>query len=144
RTSTKPRPWYGLRPPFVDRRVRTTSLPARMPPIVPALLWLATQGSCQASSEPWESADHASGELSGAHSSSVPAPEGPQRASAPAGPHAHCTGEEAPDPRDAMLSGEPETWIGSNGDIDLVLPAAVRAWMTERKWQASHDAWHNI
>ena len=32
----------------------------------------------------------------------------------------------------------------SKGEIDLSVPKAVLAWMGERVWEPSHDAWHNV
>lgn len=56
----------------------------------------------------------------------------------------YCLSAEPPDPRDKMLSGQPEPWLASTGEIDLVLPKPVLDWMDERIWKPSHDAWHNI
>jgi hypothetical protein len=56
----------------------------------------------------------------------------------------HCvTGQDA-DPADAQLTGNPDQWKASNGDIDLVVPKAVLTWMNDRVWEQSHDAWHNV
>ena len=59
--------------------------------------------------------------------------------------HDACTGGELVDPRDAQLTDIPDQWKSpSNGAIDLVVPKAVLAWMSERVWEPSHDAWHNV
>ena len=58
--------------------------------------------------------------------------------------HDHCVNGELADARDGALTGEPDEWRASNGDIDLVLPKGVLDWMGERVWEESHDAWHNI
>jgi hypothetical protein len=60
--------------------------------------------------------------------------------------HDHCVDGEMPDARDALLStpSAPDHFTASNGDIDLPLPGPVLAWMDERVWKPSHDAWHNI
>ncbi|HEY5962191.1 MAG TPA: hypothetical protein VIV60_36795, partial [Polyangiaceae bacterium] len=58
--------------------------------------------------------------------------------------HDHCVDGEDADPRDAQLPSKPDRWTSSAGAIDLVEPQAVLDWMTERIWQPSHDAWHNI
>ena len=54
-----------------------------------------------------------------------------------------CGSAEPADPRDALLSGEPDALSYGDG-VDLVLPEQVLAWMRERRWQPSHDGWHNI
>jgi hypothetical protein len=56
--------------------------------------------------------------------------------------HDHCLDGEPADARDKLLTGKPDQWKGSA--IDLVLPAKVLEWMTERVWDQSHDAWHNV
>lgn len=43
-----------------------------------------------------------------------------------------------------MTTTTPDQWKASNGDIDLVLPKTVLAWMKSRVWEQSHDAWHNV
>jgi len=60
--------------------------------------------------------------------------------------HDHCLYGEPADPRDALLAtpSTPDIFTASNGDIDLPLPKQVLAWMDQRIWKASHDAWHNI
>ncbi|MET0343744.1 MAG: hypothetical protein ABW252_22210 [Polyangiales bacterium] len=58
--------------------------------------------------------------------------------------HDHCAHGESPDPRDAVLTGEPEVWRGPSGQIDLLMPKEVLAWMGERWWEPAHDAWHNV
>jgi len=58
--------------------------------------------------------------------------------------HDHCVDGELAEARDALLDGKPEQWKGSDGAIDLVLPKPVLAWMSERVWTQSHDAWHNV
>jgi hypothetical protein len=56
----------------------------------------------------------------------------------------HCIYGYDADARDPQIPGNFDEWKASNGDIDLVVPKAVVDWMTERLWQKSHDAWHNI
>lgn len=56
----------------------------------------------------------------------------------------HCRFGDAPDPRDAMLTGEPERFMTSGGQTDLLMPQEIRQWMTERGMQRSHDDWHLI
>ncbi|MGE5785180.1 MAG: hypothetical protein ACM3ZE_11345 [Myxococcales bacterium] len=56
----------------------------------------------------------------------------------------HCTDGELADARDVLLSSKPARWTSTTGEIDLVLPQPVLDWMTERRWQPSHDAWHNV
>jgi hypothetical protein len=59
--------------------------------------------------------------------------------------HDHCLEGEPADVRDAQLTGMPDQWKSpSNGAIDLVVPKIVLDWMTERIWEPSHDAWHNV
>ena len=58
--------------------------------------------------------------------------------------HRFCEEGFDPDPRDALITSQPDHWIDRAGNVDLVLPAPVLAWMTEGVWQQSHDAWHNI
>lgn len=58
--------------------------------------------------------------------------------------HDHCVGGELVDPGSAQLTGKPDQWKASNGDIDLVVPKAVLTWMHDRVWEQSHDAWHNV
>jgi hypothetical protein len=58
--------------------------------------------------------------------------------------HDHCVEGEPADVRDAQLTGMPDQWKSSSGAIDLVVPKAVLEWMTERIWEPSHDAWHNV
>jgi hypothetical protein len=55
----------------------------------------------------------------------------------------NCGAAQPPDPRDALLTGEPDALAYEDG-VDLVLPEQVRDWMAERRWQPSHDGWHNI
>ena len=55
----------------------------------------------------------------------------------------NCGGSEPADARDALLSGKPDALSYGDG-VDLVLPQQVLDWMTERRWQPSHDGWHNI
>jgi len=59
-------------------------------------------------------------------------------------PGDHCLVGYTPAATDAQLTGEPDEFVASNGDVDLVLPAPVLAWMDERVWKQSHDAWHNV
>jgi hypothetical protein len=56
----------------------------------------------------------------------------------------HCMDGEPVDPSDALLTGMPDQWKAANGDIDLVVPKPVLAWMGDRLWEVSHDAWHNV
>jgi len=56
----------------------------------------------------------------------------------------HCVDGFTADPSDAQLTGMPDEWKATNGDIDLVLPAQVLKWMDDRVWKQSHDAWHNV
>ena len=57
----------------------------------------------------------------------------------------HCAAGEQPDARAAQLVDLPAEWRSPrNGAIDLALPQDVLAWMGERVWEASHDAWHNV
>jgi hypothetical protein len=75
---------------------------------------------------------------------------GAQQAGAQAGAgagddsHDHCVSGEPADASDALLTGAPDDWKASNGDIDLVLPKEVLDWMHTRSWEPSHDAWHNV
>ena len=55
----------------------------------------------------------------------------------------NCDRTEPTDPRDAALTGKPDALAYEDG-VDLVLPEPVLDWMSERRWQASHDGWHNI
>jgi hypothetical protein len=55
----------------------------------------------------------------------------------------NCGTAQPPDPRDTLLTGEPDALAYEDG-VDLVLPKQVLNWMTERRWQPSHDGWHNI
>ncbi|MEY4512281.1 MAG: hypothetical protein RLZZ450_4403 [Pseudomonadota bacterium] len=59
-------------------------------------------------------------------------------------PHDHCVDGELAAAGDAQLDGTPDQWKASDGAIDLVLPKSVLAWMSERVWTQSHDAWHNV
>jgi hypothetical protein len=77
----------------------------------------------------------------GAGPAGAPAADG---GNANASDHDHCGNGELADARDAQLTGEPEPWKSSSGAVDLVLPKPVLAWMSERVWEASHDAWHNV
>jgi hypothetical protein len=43
-----------------------------------------------------------------------------------------------------MLTGMPDEWKATTGEIDLVEPKPVLAWMGARQWEISHDAWHNV
>jgi hypothetical protein len=56
----------------------------------------------------------------------------------------HCVVGFPADPRDSQLTGNPDEWKATTGDIDLVVPKGVLDWMGERLWEVSHDAWHNI
>ncbi|MFI5307070.1 MAG: hypothetical protein ACHQ53_06955 [Polyangiales bacterium] len=56
----------------------------------------------------------------------------------------HCIDGYPPDSSDALVTGKPDEWKASNGDIDLVLPQPVLQWMDDRVWKQSHDAWHNV
>jgi hypothetical protein len=56
----------------------------------------------------------------------------------------HCQTGFPVDLRDSQLTGQPDEWKSSSGAIDLVLPKQVLAWMNERIWEKSHDAWHNV
>jgi hypothetical protein len=58
--------------------------------------------------------------------------------------HDHCMDGELPDPSDSMLTGMPDQWTSTAGEIDLVLPKPVLGWMGDRLWEVSHDAWHNV
>lgn len=61
------------------------------------------------------------------------------------GSHDYCVQGEPADARDAQLTGMPDQWKSpSNGAIDLVVPKLVLEWMSERIWEPSHDAWHNV
>jgi hypothetical protein len=55
----------------------------------------------------------------------------------------NCGRAQPPDPRDALLTGDPDALEYEDG-VDLVLPEPVLDWMAERRWQPSHDGWHNI
>jgi hypothetical protein len=59
-------------------------------------------------------------------------------------PHDHCVEGFDADYRDQYLTGKPDEWTSRSGTIDLVLPKEVLAWMGERVWEKSHDAWHNV
>lgn len=56
----------------------------------------------------------------------------------------HCRFGDAPDPRDATLPNAPERFQSNSGQVDLLMPKAIRDWMTERGMQRSHDDWHLI
>ena len=58
--------------------------------------------------------------------------------------HQSCEKGFDPDPRDALITNQPDRWVSALGEVDLVLPKPVLDWMTEGIWQKSHDAWHNI
>lgn len=60
--------------------------------------------------------------------------------------HAHddCVNGQLADATDATTTTTPDQWKATNGDIDLVLPKNVLAWMKGRVWEQSHDAWHNV
>jgi hypothetical protein len=60
--------------------------------------------------------------------------------------HDHCVHGEVADTRDGALAtpSAPDVFTASNGEVDLPLPKSVLAWMDERVWKQSHDAWHNI
>jgi hypothetical protein len=85
----------------------------------------------------------AAGDAQIARDASAPAPGQPDAAVGTA-THDHCVDGEHVDGRDGMLSGAPDQWKASTGAIDLVLPADVLSWMSERVWTQSHDAWHNV
>lgn len=55
-----------------------------------------------------------------------------------------CGWGQPADPRDALLTEDYQTWLGSRGQVDLFLPQAVLDWMTERLWDESHDLWHAV
>jgi hypothetical protein len=59
-------------------------------------------------------------------------------------PHDYCVSGEPADARDAQLTGMPDQWKSPSGAIDLVVPKLVLDWMSERIWEPSHDAWHNV
>jgi hypothetical protein len=65
-------------------------------------------------------------------------------AGAPAPMRDHCVEGELASPADGTISSEPDYWVATDGDIDLILPGPVLDWMAERDWLPSHDAWHNI
>jgi hypothetical protein len=56
----------------------------------------------------------------------------------------HCVDGFAADPADATLTAEPQQWVASNGDVDLLLPMPVLDWMHRNHWMEAHDAWHNV
>lgn len=63
---------------------------------------------------------------------------------APEPVHDHCLHGELPDPRDETLPDVPDQWQSPSGQIDLMVPKEVIAWMGERYWEPAHDAWHNV
>jgi hypothetical protein len=58
--------------------------------------------------------------------------------------HDHCAEGFHADAGDAQLTGLPDEWRSTAGEIDLVLPRPVLNWMGARVWEKSHDAWHNV
>jgi hypothetical protein len=85
-----------------------------------------------------------SGQTGGAGGQTGAAGSGAAGQAGAAHDHDHCVSGELVDPGDAQLTGKPDTWKASNGDIDLVVPKAVLTWMHDRVWEQSHDAWHNV
>jgi hypothetical protein len=69
-----------------------------------------------------------------------------------AGSHGHTVGETdhcvdgfSADVNDGQLTGiEPDEWVSPDGQVDLLLPKPVLAWMDKNKWMQAHDAWHNV
>jgi len=90
-------------------------------------------------------ASAAVGGSAGAAGVMMPAAASGSGGSSAAAPHDHCLDGEPADPRDGQLTGMPDQWKSpSNGAIDLVVPKSVLDWMSERIWEPSHDAWHNV
>lgn len=94
-------------------------------------------------------AGHAAGSPAAGSGGTPPQPDTHTAAAGSAGPmplHVdHCLDGYAPDPSDAQLTSvDPDEWMSPTGQVDLLMPKPVLAWMHKNKWMEAHDAWHNV
>lgn len=59
-------------------------------------------------------------------------------------PLAHCRSTYAVDARDLELPSAPVRYDLGSDRFDMLLPDAVRAWMSEHQWLRMYDAWHGV
>jgi hypothetical protein len=120
------------------------------PPAAPAAMTAAAAAGASATASPAAAPPAAQPiDPASAMSPMMPAPPAVAVEHDPATMHQndgldHCRTGHAPDPRDAMLTGEPERFQAGANQIDLIMPKEIRDWMTERGMQRSHDDWHLI